>query len=250
MPPGANVRVGLAGAVALTLGLVLVLASTAILFPAGCNLPGFVCYMQPSSFWATYWPNFLMIDAGFILLSVGSFKAAKPASPLRISLGFGALLSGAILLLPSVGIGANAPVVITFCGADGCPSLTFSQFWSLYWYNYAALAVGFFLVLVGAWFVVAGVRQSRRIGAATLEQTPDPVRQDNGVSLRALLKKAGFALCFALGMVSLLLGEMCGPFPPPHVTFYGAAIVKAMMYASPFLLTMSFVIEALSLDGL
>ncbi|MDA4114744.1 MAG: hypothetical protein OK474_11930 [Thaumarchaeota archaeon] len=246
MSSGANGRLRYEGAIPLLIGIALVIASTLVLFPVGCNSPGFECIQQPSTFWTTFWPNFLVIDAGFVLLALGAFRAVGRALPHRIPIGFGLLLSGITLLLPSIGLGANVPVVMGSCPLNGCFPLTSSQFWSLYWYNYAALAVGLSLVLIGTGFVLFGVRKSPRVS--------NQLKGDTHPSARRPLRLRWFAIFFVAGTATLLFGEMIAPFPPPYVTYYTTGIVPPMFYASPFLFAISFLLAASSLswgkDGL
>jgi hypothetical protein len=246
MPSGANGRLRYEGAILLLIGIALVIASTLVLFPVGCNSPGFECFQQPSTFWTTYWPNFLAIDAGFVLLALGAFRTVGQALPHRIPIGFGLLLSGIILLLPSIGLGANAPDAVSSCNVNGCPPMTSSQFWSLYWYNYAALAVGLSLVLIGTGLVMIGVWKRPPVS--------NQLKGDTHPRARRPLRLRWFAIFFVAGTATLLFGEILAPFPPPYTTYYTSGIVPPMFYASPFLFAISFLLAASSLswgkDGL
>lgn len=253
-------------------GIALALAAALIQFPIGCNSTGFTCYINPISWWMTFWPNFVTIDVGFFLLSIGAFRATLPApsslsstsARLHLPIGFGLLLSGLILVLPGMGVGFNDPIARTSCPATGCPPPTFQQWWSTYWPNYAALSLGVSLLLVGTLLILVGagvaatirsrISRSRRPatgGGGVKDNVPNSsLIQPSSLGHRRL-RRLGFYLCFIFGVVALILGELGAPFPPPLLgqTYYSQVDLRSMLLVSPFLLTTGFLLAGSAINS-
>ncbi len=142
--------------VAAAFGFVLALSAPFIVFPVGCNTAP--CYMNPQGAWSTIWPNVLTLDLGFVLVAWG-WGASRSRRLSLPGLGIGWVLGGIALLMLGLLIGYS-----TGCPVNGCPPLTTSEWWSLFWPDVIADSLGVLLVFVGSLLVI--VRWPKREGGA------------------------------------------------------------------------------------
>ncbi|HUI86580.1 MAG TPA: hypothetical protein VLY21_05465 [Nitrososphaerales archaeon] len=231
-----------AALVLLVLGLAFVLVAEKLVFQTGCNAPNFIgCPMDFASWWATYWPNFVLMGAGLLFLSVGAFGAGAPELPPRLPAGVGLLLVGSVLLPPSIDFGLNAPVWMGSCPANGCAPWTLYQTWVNYWPSYAALALSCVLLSCGFWLAASGALEALR---------GDRWIHGAKVRFRGVAGLAGLGIGFCSGVVALILGEVeYGPFPPPSY-YYPITYVapwQGLLVMAPFLLAAGILLGGLGL---
>jgi len=136
----------------LFLGLFLVLVAFLIPFPVGCNLDAWPynltnvshgCPASPEGAWSTIWPNALTTCFGVILVTsvYGRLRSRNAVIP---GLGMGLIVSGFLLLVWGLSIGYS-----TSCPGNGCPPLTGSQWWSLFWPDVTAEIMGVLCMVAG-----------------------------------------------------------------------------------------------------
>jgi hypothetical protein len=131
----------------LVFGFVLALSALFIPFPVGCNFAP-SCSMSPEGAWSTIWPNILTLNLGFVLVSWawGVSRSRRLSLP---GLGMGMILGGIVLLMLGLRIS-----YATMCGGNGCPPLTASEWWSLFWPDVIAGSLGFLLIVAGSFLMV------------------------------------------------------------------------------------------------
>jgi hypothetical protein len=142
--------------VAAAFGFVLAVSAPFMVFPVGCNIA--TCYMDPQGAWSTIWPNILTLDLGFVLVAWG-WGASRSRRLSLPGLGIGWVLGGIVLLMLGLLIGYS-----TGCPVNGCPPLTASGWWSLFWPDVIAGSLGVLLVVLGSLLVV--LRWPKSPGAA------------------------------------------------------------------------------------
>ena len=137
---------------AVYLGLFLAFAALFIPFPVGCNLDAWPynltnvfhgCPADPEGWWSTMWPNALSTCMGVLLVTTGYGKLRSRNAVLP-GLGMGLIVSGFALLVWGLSIG-----YFTSCPANGCPPLTGSQWWSLFWPDVVADILGIICMAAG-----------------------------------------------------------------------------------------------------
>jgi len=137
---------------AVYLGLFLAFAAPFIPFPVGCNLDAWPynltnvfhgCPASPVGVWSTIWPNALTTCVGVLLVTTGYGKLRSRKAVLP-GLGMGLIVSGFVLLVWGLSIG-----YFTSCPANGCPPLTGSQWWSLFWPDVVADILGIVCMAAG-----------------------------------------------------------------------------------------------------
>jgi hypothetical protein len=128
---------------AIFLGLWLALAAQFIPFPVGCNLAS-SCPADPEGAWSTMWPNALSTCVGVVLVTAEYGRLRSRDAALR-GLGMGLIVSGIFLLVWGLSIG-----YVTSCPANGCPPLTASQWWSLFWPDVIAEMLGIACIAAGS----------------------------------------------------------------------------------------------------
>jgi len=142
---------------AVYLGLFLAFASQFIPFPVGCNLDAWPynltsvshgCPASPVGVWSTIWPNALTACVGVLLVTMG-FRKTRLRSVNLPGLGLGLMISGFLLLVWGFSIG-----YFTSCPANGCPPLTGSQWWSLFWPDVIAELLGVLCIVSGSTMLV------------------------------------------------------------------------------------------------
>jgi hypothetical protein len=150
--PNEEARVPEMAYAAVYLGLFLAFASQFIPFPVGCNLDAWPynltnvfhgCPAGPEGVWSTIWPNTLTTCVGVVLVTTGYGKTRSRDVSLP-GLGLGLMISGFVLLVLGLSIGYT-----TFCPANGCPPLTASQWWSIFWPDVIADILGTTLIIAG-----------------------------------------------------------------------------------------------------
>lgn len=149
------------GYAAVVLGLCLAFASQFIPFPVGCYLDAWPynltnvhhgCPASPEGVWSTIWPNVLTACVGVMLTTWGYLKTRSRKAGLP-ALGLGLMISGLLLLLLGLSVGYTA-----MCPANGCPPLTASQWWSLFWPDVVADVLGTGLMAAGLVILIASRR--------------------------------------------------------------------------------------------
>ena len=138
---------------AVYLGLFLAFAAPFILYPVGCNLDAWPynltnvfhgCPASPEGVWSTIWPNALTTCVGVLLVTTGYGRPRSRRAVLP-GLGMGLIVSGFALLVWGLSIG-----YFTSCPANGCPPLTGSQWWSLFWPDVVADILGTVCMAAGS----------------------------------------------------------------------------------------------------
>ena len=146
---------------AVYLGLFLAFAALFIPFPVGCNLDAWPynltnmfhgCPASPEGVWSTIWPNALTTCVGVLLVSTGYGKLRSRSAALP-GLGMGLIVSGFALLVWGLSIG-----YFTMCPAVGCPPLTGSQWWSLFWPDVVADILGIVCMAAGLVILITSWR--------------------------------------------------------------------------------------------
>jgi hypothetical protein len=143
------------------LGLFLAFAAPFIPFPTGCNLDAWPynltnvfhgCPASPEGVWSTIWPNALTTCVGVLLVTTGygRLRSRKAVLP---GLGMGLIVSGFALLVWGLSIG-----YFTSCPAGGCPPLTGSEWWSLFWPDVVADILGVVCMAAGSVILIASWR--------------------------------------------------------------------------------------------
>jgi hypothetical protein len=130
----------------LVFGFVLALSAFFIPFPVGCNFAP-SCSMSPEGAWSTIWPNVLILNLGFVLVSWG-WGVSRSRRLSLPGLGIGMILGGIVLLILGLRISYT-----TMCGGNGCPPLTASGWCSLFWPDVIAGSLGFLLITAGSFLV-------------------------------------------------------------------------------------------------
>ena len=130
------------GRVVAVTGAALAFASLYLAFPVGCNVAS-SCPGDPVGTWSTVWPNVASLVAGMSLFAwgFGRWKSRAAAMP---ALGMGLVFSGLITLMFGLLLGYTV-----FCPAGGCRPLTFGEWWSVFWPDVVADAVGVSFVVSG-----------------------------------------------------------------------------------------------------
>ena len=146
-PPGPKDPAAYYGAV--VLGFILILAGQFLSYPVGCNLAG-SCPASPEGTWSTIWPNVTLTFIGIVLGTWGFGKARSSASELP-GLGLGMAVGGFLLLVSGQSMG-----YMTMCPSGGCPPLTAGQWWSLFWPDVVAEALGATCIIVGLFITALG----------------------------------------------------------------------------------------------
>jgi hypothetical protein len=150
---------------AVYLGLFLAFAAQFIPFPVGCNLDAWPynltnvfhgCPASPEGVWSTIWPNALATCIGTTLATSGYGKIRRREGALP-GLGLGLTISGFLLLVWGFSIG-----YFTSCPANGCPPLTGSQWWSLFWPDVVAESLGAVCIVIGSTMTVTHWRSKGR----------------------------------------------------------------------------------------
>jgi hypothetical protein len=143
----------------IAIGFALAVFSPFIAFPVGCNLAN-SCPADPVGWWSTAWPNVLSLDLGIVLIG-GGFGRRGSERSLSVPLGLSLILSGIVLLGLGLSVG-----YMTSCPANGCPPLTESQSWALFWPNVIADSLGVALLVAGAIVVLlASQRQGSDVSS-------------------------------------------------------------------------------------
>jgi len=146
---------------AVYLGFFLAFAALFIPFPVGCNLDAWPynltnvshgCPASPEGVWSTIWPNALATCVGVLLVTAGYGKLRSRNAVLP-GLGMGLIVSGFALLVWGLSIGYS-----TMCPANGCPPLTGSQWWSLFWPDVVADILGVVCMATGSVILITGWR--------------------------------------------------------------------------------------------
>jgi hypothetical protein len=139
------------------LGAILALSALFIPFPVGCNFAS-SCAMNPEGTWSTIWPNMLTLNLGFVMFAwgLGVSRSRRLSMP---GLGIGMVPGGITLLILGLRIGYT-----TMCPANGCPPLTASAWWSLFWPDVIAGSLGVLLIVLGSLLVL--LRWPKRDGGA------------------------------------------------------------------------------------
>ena len=146
---------------AVYLGLFLAFAALFIPFPVGCNLDAWPynltnvfhgCPADPEGWWSTMWPNALSTCMGVLLVTTGYGKLRSRNAVLP-GLGMGLIVSGFALLVWGLSIG-----YFTSCPANGCPPLTGSQWWSLFWPDMVADILGIVCMAAGLVILITSWR--------------------------------------------------------------------------------------------
>lgn len=155
------------GLALLVIGSILLLSSILVVYPVGRSAPNNNgCPQDPEWWWLTRWPNVLSFDMGVVLAvtGLGSVRMRRGKGsqffffPPLAPLGYSLIASGVVLLL----LGQMVSYV-THCPANGCPPLTQAQWWSLFWPNVIADALGSMLIVSGVVSVgLAHVHNTRR----------------------------------------------------------------------------------------
>ncbi|SRR5579875_2140032 len=218
-------------------------------FPVGCNSSDFVCFADPSSWWATYWPNFFELSAGFLLLSIGAFRTTSEQLSLRLPLGAAMLLCGFILFLPSIGIGVNVPSFMSGCSVNGCREMTAAGYWSMWWQSYLALGLSISLFIAGISLILAeGIIRRRSQTVLRTTTSGRPTRRSHAV---LSLKLLGCCLGIVLGLFTLFMGMTYTPFPPFFlgISYNPPIIWKEVLFVSPFLLAIGFLLTGSTIES-
>jgi hypothetical protein len=154
-----------------SLGILITVLAPLIPFPVGCNLQTWFnstpnishgCPADPFGTWSTVWPNILLLDIGLVFASIG-FASAKPDRSPVVGTGMGLIMGGLVL----IAFGSSSGY-ITMCPMNGCPPLTSAEWWSLYWPNILAQAIGAGQIIVGSMACFIALRRQRAITSAAV----------------------------------------------------------------------------------
>jgi len=159
---------GIAFAALVAAGLLACLAGLFLQFPVGCNLipPDKGCSANPVSWWSTFWPNITGFGLGILSIALGTSNGRLLK---RAVLGSGPalIIDGIMLNFPSLIVGwftrwKDLPYYFTSCPANGCPPLTTSKWWGLFWPGIVAGSIGILLFVSGATLVLVSKGPLRR----------------------------------------------------------------------------------------
>lgn len=131
-------------------GVSLLLVASFVPFPVGCNSVG-QCPANPQGTWSTVWPNAFSMCLGAVFLTSGYGRLRSPTAMVT-GLGVGLVIGGLFLLVSGISIG-----YVTSCPANGCLPLTGSQWWSLFWPDVIAEAIGAVMIVSGSIILFARV---------------------------------------------------------------------------------------------
>jgi hypothetical protein len=134
------------------LGILFTIVAVFFPFPVGCNLQSWYntsnishgCPADPVGTWSSAWPNVLLLEIGLVFASVG-LASAKPDRSKVVGVGMGLIMGGLVL----IALGSSFSYM-TSCPANGCPPLTSAGWWSLFWPNVLAEAIGAGQIGVGS----------------------------------------------------------------------------------------------------
>jgi hypothetical protein len=146
-----------------SLGILITVLAPFTPFPVGCNLQTWFnhsnvsqgCTVSPIGTWSTVWPDVLLLDIGLLFASIGMASAKPDRSPV-VGAGMGLMMGGLILIAFGYSSG-----YMTSCPANGCLSLTSSQWWSLFWPDVLAQIIGASQIVVGTVTCLIAVRRPR-----------------------------------------------------------------------------------------
>lgn len=150
---------------AVVLGIVLVVSGPWIVFPIGCGF-AISCPASPEGWWSTNWLNVLVFDLGVVLVGwgIGVWRSGRSFSvPLDVALTF----SGIVFVVLGLSVGYS-----TSCPGNGCPPLTASQWWNLFWPDVIADTLGVILVVVGSVTMLLARRKPVSNGSASESLRP------------------------------------------------------------------------------
>lgn len=183
--PDGSARASQMTLAAIYLGLLLALVAPFIPFPVGCNLDAWPynlthvfhgCPADPEGWWSTMWPNALSACIGALLATTG-YGRLRSRDAVLPGLGMGLIVGGFTLLAWGLSVG-----YFTSCPANGCPPLTGSQWWSLFWPDVVADILGTVCMAAGSFILVNGwrLRPERSVPSALSPSSSTP-RQEASV---------------------------------------------------------------------
>lgn len=147
-----------------SLGVVVMVLAPLTPFPVGCNMQTWFnphpnissgCPADPMGTWSTIWPNVLLLELGLVFASIGLALAKPERSPL-VGAGMGLIMGGLVL----IAFGSSFDYM-TMCPEGGCPPLTSTGWWSLFWPNVLAKIIGASQMAVGTTACIIALRRQR-----------------------------------------------------------------------------------------
>jgi hypothetical protein len=226
-------RTGLTPTRLTAVGVAMALLGPFVFLPIGCNTGQ--CTMDPTGTWSTIWPNVLVLELGLVLAGLG--MAERRPERLRLAgLGFGLIVGGvALLILGSV------YSLFTFCPVNGCPPLTGSAWWSVFWPNVVAQSLGAVLVAAGSAAVLIAARQAfqskQQGGSRSDKAVKNEGRQQNTTTVKRTTKLVlGSAALLVLGLfllpvVPIMVVDNCNGGIECPVSVIPISASASVMYA-------------------